>query len=161
MALSKSERIFGRYSTFVNQGYDRIDVALGEARARKYSPTSLMSDMITAWADAIDMWCFPWKLVGEAQPIVEFNISTSTTSAVAVTRIPQTTPFTVGKEDLAHDDPARTPIQAAKVLPEISSSGEFLIVRLQGLTGLVAGRYSGRLKDPSNNPFAVVIVNVA
>ena len=146
--LTIAEQLAGRYSTLVNQTYDRVDRVLDEAQARVYTADRLVSDSITAWVDVADAWLFPLTLIGARKYVVRFALSTTAVNAVETIPIPNLGPRVVITTDLIHDIAANPRIAQVKVGAQVTSGGGFLVVTLTGLAvPLNVGRYSGEVKE--------------
>jgi hypothetical protein len=140
-------RLLYGYADAIENWLARVERATDESTAGKYSPQSLLSDVVSSWADVARVWNLPYKVCEDRMRVVVFEITQATNEMTRTIPIPDPGPGALVVDDFV-DAAGNKIIPQANVSAYTADSGRTLVVRLFGLQALPQKIPKGMYESP-------------
>lgn len=152
------------YLALLKNSLDRWDHALSDVRRRRYSPQSLLSDMLGYWLDVASFSTFAVE-ASDMPPRINLTVAPNQATALAATSVDEDPGTQLETLDLLRNDGAAGLIPRDKVRASLFDDGKVLVVQLVDLDkipgGLQPGEYSREVTDATtHDPIALIAVAV-
>ena len=128
-------RLVYGFADAVENWLARVERATDESTAGKYSPQSLLSDVVSSWADVAHVWNLPYEVCEDRMRIVVFEITQATDEMIRTIPIPDPGPVALVVDPFVSAAGVIV-IPQANVQAFAADSGRTLVVRLSGLRAL-------------------------
>ena len=137
-------QIAGRFTTTIDNWVGRWQRGLTESRNGSYSLQKWISDLSSSWSEAASLAAFPWRVIDPAtlsdQParaLISLEIDGTKDEVVEAAEIADPGTPSVDVTSLVLDKNNSIPMGNVKV--DLCGQGRLLVVRVQGVKGLVGG----------------------
>jgi len=153
------------YTRLLTNYFSRWDQMLSDVRQRRYSPQSLLSDVLGYWTDAAAFSAVFMKPTTDVAPRVALAVDAKTRSAAGAVSVDEDANATLAVSDLLRADGAKGKIAAGSVQANLFENGRILVVNVAALpSGLKAGQYTSQVsvqEGDQSRAIAEVVLTVA
>src|SRR5262245_61608954 len=130
-------RLWYGYANAMEKWMQRVERAADEGAAGKYTPQSFLSDIVSTWSDAADVWYLPYKICDERLRVVVFEITQATDDQVETILIPDPGAVVLEVDDFVDGGGNVVIAGSANANPQVdvdtADNGLALVVGLFGL----------------------------